>query len=462
MNQSKSKVSLDQFKKHGLEIIRGQQEKESLVGVEMEFFAFCKESLAPLGTEGAKLHPDALLQKISDKVPESKLLVDSPTQKITGLKLPQGNITLEPGGQIEVASDSFKTLKEAHENIAATLKLIEEAAEGHVLFLSHGTSPLADASLPLVLRKSRYFTMTQYFESVPDGRGVHMMRYTGTVQPNIDVVGEQAWKEAVQLSFLLTPFVRNIFKNSAYFQNQASTFRSERQAIWDLTDGTRCGIPNGIWNADAPEENYLDWALHAKVSDINGLPLEEQPLHNANLIFEDWAKSGHNGKFPTIADWEQHLGTLFPEVRLRGFLEIRNVDAQRFDLSFAPVAWWMGVLRSESVRKEIFSTLEEATTEFYKEVFDEKVTEDKWQTRLMTLNHNAKIFSNINLQDTLYNLAIRGLQESGEEFGVRCLSYWKSHNDDHQKLIKQLSPEEYVREIGTEKPSELLERVLED
>lgn len=175
-----------------------------------------------------------------------------------------------------------------------------------------------------------------------------MMRYSATAQPNVDVPGGLAeWQDAINLTLALTPFVKRLFSNSWFFQGQRVE-SSERQRIWDGIDASRTGIPPVAFQPDIAAA-YANWGRQAGVFLAGDLPLEQQPLYG-ELTWEQWESAGWHGTFPSTQDWETHLGTLFPDLRLRRFLEVRMVDAQSFSHALAPMAFWAVALREGRAR----------------------------------------------------------------------------------------------------------------
>jgi glutamate--cysteine ligase len=319
---------------------------EPLMGIEIEMFGFDSESLAPLGTPGARVSSQQLMERISAS--QGTLKRDSVTGEIIGLDLGCGNFSLEPGGQLEYASCPGLNLRGLLDDLRTGLSILEEAGRGEILFLDHGTNPLAGADLPLLVPKHRYKILDRYFSSQPGGRGVHMMRYSATAQPNVDVPGGlQEWQDAINLTLALTPAAKRLFSNSFFFQGQAVR-SSERQRIWDGIDASRTGVPPVAFQPDIAAA-YAAWGRQAGVFLAGDLPLEQQPRYG-ELSWEQWEKSGWHGSFPSESDWETHLGTLFPDLRLRRFLEIRMCDAQTFAHALAPMAFWAVALREGRAR----------------------------------------------------------------------------------------------------------------
>lgn len=403
------------------------------IGIEMEMFAYDAANLIPLGLPGSVFHPSELLKRMSDAVEGAKLKIDPSTGVVVGLSLPSGaNFSLEPGGQVEFSSAPRADTVSLIEDVVFGLSALEKAADGRVLFLSHGTNPIAPLDMPLLVPKERYQVLRRFFQSEPNGRGVHMMGHTGTVQPNIDVPGDDLdWEDSVRLSFALTPAVQLLTRNSFYFAGQRSAFSSERQQIWHQTDTTRSGIPAGIVQSQDVACVYANWARQANVFLVRGLPVSEQPLFG-ELNFEKYLQSGFKGVMPTLQDWELHLATLFPEIRLRGFLEIRNLDAQPFEHLLAGVMLWKGLLVDSCARAEAWSLLGRNALS---PLGDERARQE--------------------LGLELLKLAIESLRRMGDQIGVAALEraekFWCASLDERGVSLDAV---EFVRNHSIQNPSE--------
>jgi len=405
-----------------------RQQGHAIVGLEMEMFAYDARNFVPLGLPGSVFHPSELLKRISDHVQGSKLKVDPATGVVVGLSMPSGaNFSLEPGGQVEFSSAPRHDTVSLVEDVVFGLNVLEEAAGDEVLFLSHGTNPIAPAAMPLLVPKERYQILRRYFLSEQGGRGVDMMQHTATVQPNIDIPGDDSdWEDAVRITFALTPAVQFLTRNSHYFQGKRSQFPSERQQIWKSTDHSRSGIPEGIVSAADVSCHYANWARQANVFLVRGLPLDEQPLF-AELTFEDYLRKGYKGIMPTLQDWELHLATLFPELRLRGFLEIRNLDAQSFEHLLAGVMLWKGLLIDSSTRAHAWKLLK---------------------------SDQFKPSSDLSLQRELLTLATETLRRMGDVLGVAALEaaalHWLISAPSEKLPVDALT---YVKTHATMNPS---------
>lgn len=432
--------------------IRGQNRKEQSVGLEVEMFAYDSKTFAPLGLPEARVSPGEIIQRLEALVPGSNLKVDASTNVIVGLELSNGsNFSLEPGGQIEFSSRPQPSLGKISEDTIEAFRLLEDAARGEVVFLDHGTNPIAPEELPLLVPKNRYQILDRYFRSEPGGRGFHMMRNTATIQPNIDVAGEEDWVDATNLTFVLTPFIRHLFANSDYFQGKRSHYSSERQAIWQKTDPTRSGIPLSVVFADDVPCAYADWAREANVFYVSNLPIEEQPKFG-ELTFSSWLQHGYKGTTPTLQDWENHLGTLFPDLRLRGFLEVRSVDAQSFEHAVAPLAFWTSLLQSKESRTRVWEFLLGLALGCGCSEFKEKEPKEVMK-KLLSLNAEHSLFKDSRTHSKLLEFSIESLHERGENEAALAVKKFQSHLSVRDKNSLPLSGLDFVKAHATLHPS---------
>jgi glutamate--cysteine ligase len=345
------------------------QVRPLFMGIELETFMFDAESLQPLGDAGAApgLNGQFILQEIARRYESSargtsNLIQDHSdprAQPVTyGLFLSEGiSYSLEPGGQLEIATPPRGSLSETRHCLRRAFELVEEVTANRVRFLSHGTNPVTTAEFELQVPKKRYRILSRYLGSEKAGRGIDMMRHATTVQPNIDVGPDHAsWVEAVRLTNELSPIFKMLFPNSFFFRNRFIADGMERQRIWSNLDRSRTGIPPAILQSEDPACCYAQWATQAFVFLIEGLPESEQPVYG-ELRFCDWMAHGYKGTQPGLADWERHLATLFPELRLRGFLELRMFDSQPYGQIIPLLALVRGLLQSPLGRKAVLADL---------------------------------------------------------------------------------------------------------
>ncbi len=418
--------------------IKSTSEGVQKIGIEMEMLGFDASTLAPIGTENAKITPQILMERIAEAVEGSQIIYDEKTNFITMVELScGGNFSLEPGGQVEYSSSPCTTLSLLAHETKNSLQILEKAAQGEVVFFSHGTNPLASDNHPLLLPKERYQIMTRYFESAPKNfRGIDMMRHCATVQANLDVFGDKNWKDAVHLSVVLIPLTKYLFANSAYFKGKKSTHLSERQTVWDNMDPSRSGFPfldHRNYFSECPECAYAHWAKAANVFLVKDLPASEQPLFN-ELTFSQWMQNGYKNTKPTIEDWETHLATLFPHLRLRKFLEVRHLDAQPFEHTFAPVAFFAALIQCNKTRKKSWDIIKQYG-------FDYK--------KLFAGAEESYSFIHI----PLLNLAIEILNDCKEVEGVRALEAYKLFINNKESYWQADSAFDFVNKNKTLSPA---------
>jgi glutamate--cysteine ligase len=400
-------VTEDTCSRIWLEPIKTQSHGVPKIGLEMEFFAYEKHNdiLYPLGTGPMGLTPSILFERVAAQTPGAKVIRDKISPITIGVQFENGgNLSSEPGGQVEFSSSPRENLTTLNAEALWALGRIEEAAAGELLFLSHGTNPITAPDHPLVMPKERYQIMSRYYASAPpEVRGTHMMRHSGTVQANMDVFGQEQWQDAVNLTLVLIPLTMGLFANSNYFQGKRSKFPSERQDIWKHMEPSRSGMPTGLLFAENTECQYARWGKEANVFLVEGLPIEEQPLYG-ELTFSQWLNEGYRGRFPRVKDWQNHLTTLFPHLRLRSFLEVRHIDAQPFEHTLAPVAFFYACLNTQHCRSQVWSYLREQKIDFQSVIHEDGMSA-----------HFAKYHR------PLLDLAVQLSEHLNEPQGVRTL-----------------------------------------
>lgn len=240
-----------------------------------------------------------------------------------------GTITFEPGGQIELSAPPFHSASALLKSLRSTVRpLIAEAREHGIDLLSLGIEPAnAVGDLPLQLPGKRYVRLTRFLEECGSG-GTRMMRQTASFQCNLDWRGDPA--ERWRFLNALSPYLTAIFANSPIYRGEDTGERSFRARVWRELGGGRTGIfPCG----DDFVGEYLDFALDAPAilipDDADGW-----------LPFREWNARGT----ASADDWKTHLTTLFPDVRPKGFVEIRGADAVQPEWYAAPVAFLSGLM----------------------------------------------------------------------------------------------------------------------
>jgi glutamate--cysteine ligase len=251
-----------------------------------------------------------------------------------------GTITLEPGGQLEHSGAPWPTAVKA---VADSDKHLDEllpiAASLGVTFLGIGFRPFGTLEDVPWMPKGRYRVMREYLPT-RGGMAHEMMKRTATVQANLDYTDEADAMTKLRLSLGLSSLVTALFAASPIKDGRPAGFQSVRAACWLDTDPDRCGLLPFAFDEGASFRHYVEWALDIPMFFIyrDGAYL---PHH---ATFRQFIRDGANGHLATLADWEMHLSTLFPEVRLKRYVEVRQADASSREMVRALPPLWRGLL----------------------------------------------------------------------------------------------------------------------
>jgi len=239
-----------------------------------------------------------------------------------------GTVTFEPGGQLEVSSPPGRTAADLLARMRDAVGAIEAAAlDAGVVLLFQGIDPIHSVEeVPLMVSCERYRRMTAYFEGIGPA-GVRMMRQTATFHLNLDLGGDLAARW--HLLNAAAPVLLAMFANSAVYARRATGCASFRAETWRTLDWSRTGLAD---RGGTPETDYLHFALEAPAILLGAVEGEYQP-------FSWWWESGRVG----LEAWHQHLSTLFPEIRPRGYFEVRSMDSLPPRWFAAPVALLAGL-----------------------------------------------------------------------------------------------------------------------
>lgn len=255
-----------------------------------------------------------------------------------------GGISLEPGGQFELSgapmTDLHGTAEEMDEHLRVAKKV---AAPLDIHFLGLGVTPLWAVDQIASMPKSRYGIMTKYMGEVGT-LGTSMMYRSATVQTNLDFASEADMVKKLRVSLALQPIATALFANSPFADGRDTGYLSFRSHIWLNTDDNRTGMLPFAFDEGFGFEQYADYALDVPMYFVirNG-----KYVNVAGESFRDFLDGRLPqlpGEKPTIKDWEDHLSTLFPEVRLKQFLEMRGADMGDKAHVVALSAFWTGLL----------------------------------------------------------------------------------------------------------------------
>jgi len=255
-----------------------------------------------------------------------------------------GAISLEPGGQFELSGAPVETVHQTQAELMAHLAQVREIATPlGIGFLGLGMTPSWSRQEIPVMPKGRYKIMTNYMPKV--GRlGIDMMYRTCTVQTNLDFSSEADMVKKLRVSLALQPVATALFANSPFTEGKPNGYLSFRSEIWRDTDNARAGMLPWAFEDGMGFERWVDYALDVPMYFVKR---GDVYVDVSGTSFRDFFK-GKNpalpGERPTLSDWANHLSTIFPEVRLKRYLEMRGADGAPWGRLPALPAFWAGLL----------------------------------------------------------------------------------------------------------------------
>jgi glutamate--cysteine ligase len=306
---------------------------------------------APLRGEGGVIE---LVRELAEE--EGGEFVDDPSGAISAVLPGGGAITLEPAGQIEYSGPALGSARAALDDLERAVDLLDDAAarRGIELVASGYSGGCAEEALTLQVCKPRYLAMDSYFESI-GSFGRRMMRGTCSLQINLDFGSPESAAERWRLANMIAPSLNAIFANSP-LRHEGRSYRSFRYEIWRRLDPGRTGRLYDRPDLD-PVADYLRFALDAGVMLIADGG-EMRPLAAGELTFRRWIAGERGRRHPGPDDWRLHLSTLFPDVRARGWMEIRSIDALPRPWRAVPVAMVAALFHRDDMRREALERIE--------------------------------------------------------------------------------------------------------
>ena len=313
------------------------------IGTEHEKFVYCRESLKPVGYDGPN-GIRTILEKLAEKT-GWEILRESGNP--IGLKGEGASVSLEPGGQFELSGTPLETIHQTCDEVARHLDAVKAVADPlNISFFGMGFAPTWTRDEMPRMPKSRYAIMRNYMPKV-GSLGLDMMHRTCTVQVNLDFSSENDMAAKFRASLALQPIATALFANSSLVEGKCSGYASWRAHIWTDTDPDRTGLLNFVFEDGFGFERYRDYMLDVPMYFVRR---GGKYIDAAGLSFRDFLDGKLSvlpGERPHILDWEDHLSTAFPEVRLKRFLEMRGADSGPWARICALPAFWVGLLYNE-------------------------------------------------------------------------------------------------------------------
>jgi glutamate--cysteine ligase len=309
------------------------------IGTEHEKFGFCKDSLLPLPYEGER-SIYAVLSALRDRHDWQEL---HEAGKLIGLTKDGANISLEPGGALELSGAPLETIHETCDEVNVHLKEVKGIAdEIGVGFIGLGAAPTwMHEEMPL-MPKGRYKLMDAYMGKVGT-MGRTMMRRTSTVQVNLDYSSEADMIQKLRVGIALQPVAVALFANSPFFEGKPNGHKSWRSRVWRDTDNARAGMIPFVFDDDFGFERWVEYALDVPMYFVYRDGKYIDALGQSFRDFLDGKLPALPGEKPTLSDWGDHLTTAFPEARIKKYIEMRGADGGPWRRLCALPAFWVGL-----------------------------------------------------------------------------------------------------------------------
>ncbi len=308
------------------------------IGTEHEKFVYDLKTMKPVGYEGAagiRVLLEGMRRFGWEPVMEGGAII--------GLTQNGASISLEPGGQFELSGAPLRSVHETCAEVNTHQEQVREIAdEIGVGFLGLGYAPSWRLDEVPQMPKGRYDIMRGYMPKV-GGYGLEMMFRTCTVQVNLDFSSEADMVKKFRVGLALQPVATALFANSPFREGRANGFLSYRSHIWTDVDNARSGMLPFVFEDGFGFERYVDYALDVPMYFVYRDGRYIDVAGKSFRKFLDGSIPELKGVVPSMSDWADHLTTIFPEVRLKRFLEMRGADGGSWRRICALPALWVGL-----------------------------------------------------------------------------------------------------------------------
>ena len=315
-----------------------------LIGTEHEKFGYCQDSLKPLPYDGPR-SIRAMLEGLRDRYGWQPMEEGG---NIIGLVKDGANVSLEPGGQLELSGAPLENIHQTCDEVNEHLRQVKSIAdEIGVAFIGLGAAPIWTHETMSMMPKGRYRLMTDYMQKVGT-HGLQMMYRTCTVQVNLDFGSEADMVQKMRVALALQPVATALFANSPFFEGKPNGHKSWRSRIWRDLDPARTGMLPFVFEEGFGFESWVDYALDVPMYFVYR---DGRYIDATGQSFRDFLKGrlpALPGEVPTLSDWADHLTTIFPEARLKRYIEMRGADGGPWRRLCALPAFWVGLMYDQS------------------------------------------------------------------------------------------------------------------
>ena len=314
------------------------------IGTEHEKFGYCVDTHKPLPYDGERsIH--AVLSGLRDSFGWDPVEEGG---KLIGLTKDGANVSLEPGGALELSGAPLVSIHETCDEVNEHLREVKEVADKiGARFIGLGAAPEWTHDQMPLMPKGRYKLMDSYMKTVGT-MGTGMMRRTCTVQVNLDFSSEADMVQKMRVAIALQPVAVALFANSPFWEGKPNGHKSWRSYIWRHLDDARTGMLPFVFEDGFGFERWVDYALDVPMYFV----YRDGVYHNAlGQNFRDFLTGdlpALPGETPLISDWGDHLTTLFPEARVKKFIEMRGADGGPWRRLCALPAFWVGLMYDQT------------------------------------------------------------------------------------------------------------------
>ncbi|MDO5633035.1 MAG: glutamate--cysteine ligase [Paracoccus sp. (in: a-proteobacteria)] len=322
-------------------VASGEKPREDWrIGTEHEKFGYSHDKLLPLPYDGPQsIH--AMLTGLRDRFGWSPV---HEQDKLIGLERDGANVSLEPGGQLELSGAPLETIHQTCDEVNQHLAEVRAVADDmNAGFIGLGAAPIWRQDQMPMMPKGRYALMTPYMETVGT-LGTQMMYRTCTVQVNLDFASESDMVQKLRVALALQPVATALFANSPFLDGKPNGMKSWRAHIWQNLDEARTGMLPFVFEDGFGYERWVDYVLDVPMyfvyrdgKYINALGQSFRDFLNGRL-------PALPGQVPTLSDWADHMTTVFPEARVKKYIEMRGADGGPWRRLCALPALWVGLL----------------------------------------------------------------------------------------------------------------------
>ncbi|KJZ32697.1 glutamate--cysteine ligase [Paracoccus sp. S4493] len=321
-------------------IASGEKPKDAWrIGVEHEKFGYDDARKMPLPYE-SPVSITAMLEGLRDRFNWTPVLEAG---KLIGLERDGANVSLEPGGQLELSGAPLETIHQTCDEVNGHLAEVEAvAADIGAGFIGLGAAPIWGQDDMPMMPKGRYRLMTDYMGRVGT-LGTQMMYRTCTVQVNLDFASEADMVQKMRVALALQPVATALFANSPFLDGKPNGMKSWRAHIWQNLDAARTGMLPFVFEDGFGYEAWVDYVLNVPMYFVYR---DGKYIDALGQSFRDFLKGqlpALPGEVPTLSDWADHMTTVFPEARVKKYIEMRGADGGPWRRLCALPALWVGL-----------------------------------------------------------------------------------------------------------------------